>query len=104
VLGSVDVSICFFLILVNIFLISHSRPHSRFLLQNERFAFNELVNSSVLPSFTSDMVLRHPEQHAKAVNRVSVPILDKEAHVSYYCCYLKKSRNRLQAFMKGLQQ
>jgi DNA-binding transcriptional LysR family regulator len=78
-------------------------PHSRFLLQSERFAFNELVNSSVLPSFTSDMVLRHPEQHAEAVNRVSVPILDKEAHISYYCCYLKKSRNRLQAFIKGLQ-
>jgi DNA-binding transcriptional LysR family regulator len=77
-------------------------PHSRFLLQSERFAFNELVNSSVLPSFTSDMVLRHPEQHAEAVNRVSVPILDAEAHVSYYCCYLKKSQNRLQAFLKGL--
>jgi hypothetical protein len=68
------------------------------------FAFNELVNSSVLPSFTSDLVLRHPEQHAEAVNRISVPLLDEEAHVSYYCCYLKKSGNRLQAFTKGLHE
>jgi DNA-binding transcriptional LysR family regulator len=78
-------------------------PHSRFLLQSERFAFNELVNSSVLPSFTSDLVQRHPEQHSGAVNRVSVPILDEEACVSYYCCYLKKSKSQLQAFIKGLQ-
>jgi DNA-binding transcriptional LysR family regulator len=77
-------------------------PHSRFLLQSERFAFNELVNSSILPSFTSDMVLRHPEQHVEAMNRTSVPILDEDAHVNYYCCYLKKTKERLQAFLKGL--
>jgi DNA-binding transcriptional LysR family regulator len=77
-------------------------PLSKFLLQSERFAFNELVSSSVLPSFTSDLVQRHPEQHSEAINRVSVPILDEEAHVSYYCCYLKKSKSLLQAFLKGL--
>jgi DNA-binding transcriptional LysR family regulator len=79
-------------------------PHSRFLLQNERFAFNELVSSSILPSFTSDLVQRHPEQHARATHRVNVPILDEEAHVTYYCCYLKKTKDRLQAFLKGLQE
>jgi hypothetical protein len=79
-------------------------PHSRFLLQNERFAFNELVSSSILPSFTSDLVQRHPEQHAGSTHRVSVPILDKEAHVTYYCCYLPKNRERLQAFLKGLPE
>jgi DNA-binding transcriptional LysR family regulator len=70
-------------------------PHSRFLLQNERFAFNELVSSSILPSFTSDLVERHPEQHAGVTHRVRVPILDAEAHVSYYCCYLKKNKGTL---------
>jgi DNA-binding transcriptional LysR family regulator len=75
-------------------------PHSKFLLQSERFAFKELINSSVLPAFTSDLVLRHPEQRADAANRISVPILDPEAHVSYYCCYLKKNRTRLQSFIK----
>lgn len=77
-------------------------PHSRFLLQNERFAFNELVSSSILPSFTSDLVKRHPEQHDGATNRVCVPILDDEAHVTYYCCYLKKNRQLLQGFLKML--
>jgi DNA-binding transcriptional LysR family regulator len=79
-------------------------PHSRFLLQNERFAFNELVSSSILPSFTSDLVQRHPEQHAGATHRVSVPILDNEAHVTYYCCYLKKTKEQLQTFLKGLPE
>ncbi|MCM1561873.1 MAG: LysR family transcriptional regulator [Butyrivibrio sp.] len=79
-------------------------PHSRFLLQNERFAFNELVTSSILPSFTSDIVQRHPEQNnTSAANRVTVPILDEEAHVTYYCCYLKKHENQLQCFIQQIK-
>lgn len=74
-------------------------PHSRFLLQNERFDFFELVNSSVLPSFSSDMVQRHPEQNP-SVDRVNIPILDEEAHVTYYCCCRKKYENRLQVFIQ----
>jgi hypothetical protein len=48
------------------------------------------------------MVIKHPEQYPEVSGRVSVPILDEEAHVSYYCCYLKKSKSLLQAFLKGL--
>ena len=79
-------------------------PHSKFLVQNERFAFNELVNSSILPSFTSDLVLRHPEQHSAPVSRNIVPILDEEAHVSYYCCYLKKNRNQFKSFIREIER
>lgn len=56
-------------------------PHSRFLIQNERFAFEELAQSSVLPYFVSDITLRsngHPK------GRIVVPILDKEASVTYF--------------------
>lgn len=56
-------------------------PHSRFLVQNERFAFDELVQSSILPSFVSDLTIRI---NGKPENRIVVPILDKEATVIYF--------------------
>ena len=56
-------------------------PHSRFLVQDERFAFDELVQSSVLPSFISDEIIK---RHGKPENRIIIPILDKEATVTYY--------------------
>lgn len=74
-------------------------PHSRFLTQNERFAFNELVNCSVLPSFTSDITQRYPEQYPENKDRVNIPLIDDEAHVKYYCYYLKENSNRLKEFI-----
>lgn len=67
-------------------------PHSRFLVQNERFAFDELVQSSVLPSFISDVIIR---LMGKPENRAIVPILDPEASVTYYAVCLKENRKRL---------
>lgn len=67
-------------------------PHSRFLIQSERFAFDELVQSSVLPSFISDVIIR---LIGKPENRVIVPILDPEASVTYYAVCLKENMKKL---------
>ena len=64
-------------------------PHSRFLVQNERFAFDELVQSSVLPSFVSDITIR---LNGKPENRTVIPILDEEATVTYYAVCLKSNK------------
>ncbi len=66
-------------------------PHSRFLVQSERFAFDELVQSSVLPSFISDVIIR---LMGKPENRVVVPILDPEASVTYYAVCLKENMKK----------
>lgn len=79
-------------------------PHSRFLLQNERFAFNELVNSSILPSFTSDIVMQHPEYHPPVIGRSIVPILDEEAKATYYCYCRRKDLTLLNAFIHELKR
>lgn len=57
-------------------------PSAHFLLQEEQFAFAELVRASALPSFTSDAAMKvgTPEDH-----RITIPILDEEAHATYYC-------------------
>lgn len=67
-------------------------PNSRFLVQSERFAFNELVQSSLLPSFVSDITVR---LYGSPENRKIVPILDPEATVTYYAVCLKKELNRV---------
>ena len=63
-------------------------PHSRFLVQNERFALEELVASSVLPCFVSDITL---ETDGPPPGRTVVPILDSEAKVTYYMVCLKNT-------------
>lgn len=56
-------------------------PHSRFLVQTDRFALSELIAASILPCFVSDITMA--EEGAPA-NRVIVPILDPEASVTYH--------------------
>lgn len=73
-------------------------PDARF-LEQEDVAFEELVKSSALPSFATDVVLR---REGNPVNRVNIPILDKEANVTYYCLYKPRGRNDLSAFLKTL--
>ena len=68
-------------------------PNTKFLLQNERFAFYELVHSSILPNFTTDLAIK---QDGIPEGRVVVPILDKEAKVTYYLCCLEKNKKLYQ--------
>lgn len=55
-------------------------PDTRF-LEQEDVAFNELVQFSALPSFTTDVALR---REGSPKNRINIPILDEEANVTYY--------------------
>ena len=73
-------------------------PDTRF-LEQEDFAFDELVKTSALPSFTTDVVLR---REGNSSNRVNIPILDEEANVTYYCLYKPSARNDLSGFIKAI--
>lgn len=68
-------------------------PHSRFLVQSDRFAFNELVQSSVLPSFITDVAI---QRYGNTSNRKIIPILDTEAKANYYAVCLKTSEHKIQ--------
>lgn len=56
-------------------------PDSRFLTQSDRFNFNELIQASSLPAFTSDLAEKYTEIPS---GRVNIPISDKESAVTYY--------------------
>ena len=65
-------------------------PDSRFLTQNDRFSFNELVQASTLPSFITDLSEKH---RITPPGRIYVPISDAEAAVSYYLvCKTEKAK------------
>lgn len=73
-------------------------PDTRF-LEQEDIAFEELVKSSALPSFTTDVALRRT---GDTVNRVNVPILDEEANVSYYCLWRTAEQNNWSDFFRAV--
>lgn len=73
-------------------------PDTRF-LEQEDFAFDELVRASALPSFATDVVLN---REGTPSNRVNVPILDEEAHVTYYCLYRPSGRTDFSRFLHTL--
>lgn len=65
-------------------------PDSRFLTQNDRFSFNELIQASSLPAFTSDLAEKYTEVPS---GRINIPISDKESTVTYYLvCRAEKKK------------
>lgn len=56
-------------------------PASRFLVQTDAFAFDELVTSSSLPCFTTDYFT---DLQARYPGRVCIPLTDVQASVTFY--------------------
>ena len=79
-------------------LAAQKMPDTRF-LEQEDVAFDELVRSSALPNFATDVVLN---REGNSLNRINIPILDEEANVTYYCLYRSSGRNDLSGFIKTL--
>lgn len=75
-------------------------PSTKFLLQNERSTFNEIVKASTLPSFTSNLSIK---REGKITNRVIIPLSDDEAHVTFYLSILSKNKRHYQEFFKAIE-
>ncbi|MCM1106701.1 MAG: LysR family transcriptional regulator [Blautia sp.] len=63
-------------------------PSSRFLVQDNDFAFQELVSHSTLPFFSTNLSSYSKEDME---GRVEIPISDPEANVTYYQIRLRAS-------------
>lgn len=61
-------------------------PQSHLLIQEDNAVFNELTKASALPCFSSNITIQrdHDEE-----NRIKIPFVDKEAHVTYFAIYHK---------------
>ena len=78
---------------------AETMPASRFLIQSDRFSFNELVRSSSLPSFTTDLAKKYLETADLRDLRIDVPVSDPEASVTYYRVCLKKAQKEYRALL-----
>ena len=76
-------------------------PHTKFLLQDERTTFNEIVKASSLPSFTSNLSMK---REGKIDNRKIIPITDEAAHVTFYIVFLKEQINKYAQLIKTIDQ
>lgn len=79
-------------------IVRRKMPDSRFLVQNERYTFRELVENSLLPCFATDITVN--EMQDSIVGRVAVPIEDPEVNVTYYLTCRKSMKKQLQAVFK----
>lgn len=81
------------------FIRTEKMPDSRFLTQSDRFSFEELVRSSSLPSFTTDLAKKYLETENI---RIEIPISDPEASVTYYLVCLKESQKEFRSLFSTL--
>lgn len=70
-------------------IINKKMPNTHFIVQKDT-DFDELVKASALPTFNSDLVI---QREGKVPNRITIPILDEEVNVTYYCCYASKVKS-----------
>lgn len=75
-------------------------PNSRFLMQNDRYSFAELLSASVLPSFTTNLAKEFMGIHS---DRIDIPIADDEATAAYYLVCLKEQAAQFDVLFQYLQ-
>ena len=75
-------------------------PNSKFLLQNNIEILNELIKSSAFPFFTTDAVLN---THKKFKDHCIIPIVDKEANVTYYAVTKSENKERFKDLFMALK-
>lgn len=65
-------------------------PASKFLVQTDEFTMNELVRSSSLPCFITDVVMS--DRFTDTAGRVAIPVTDPEVNVTFYLVVRKDSK------------
>lgn len=71
-----------------------------FIRQTERFAFQELVRASALPSFTTNLSIEDKTMHTDSTNRITVPLLDEVTKIQFYCSVTKKNQKYINTILQ----
>lgn len=72
-------------------------PDTRFIVQEENYAFGELLRASNLAAFNTD---RAERRFGSVEGRVTIPVTDPGASVSYYVAYKTADKSRLSAAVR----
>lgn len=76
-------------------------PNARFLLQGDTQALREVVRSSIMPSFVTDLTMRLLGLEEE---RVCVPIVDDCARMPYWCCCRKEDEKKYLRWFQTLER
>ena len=74
-------------------------PDTRFLEQSDRYSFNELLQASSLPSFTTNLAEKYTEVPS---GRVHVSISDEDATVTYYLACKREKKAAFSALFSSI--
>lgn len=85
-------------------IIQKSIPNAKFLYQEELTALTEITKYSSFPYFSSNLTTVRPQQYTVNDNRVTLPITDEVATITFYANYLKKQKNSLTPLLNKLSQ
>ena len=72
-------------------------PASKFLVQTDDFAFQELVYESTLPCFTTNLAA---DNSGMLQGRIVIPITDPEATVTYHLILSANKSNAFRGFLR----
>ena len=81
------------------FVRTEKMPDSRFLIQSDSFSFQELLRSSTLPAFTTDLAKIYLKQTS---GRIEVPVSDPEGSVTYYLVCRRETALAFRALFAAL--
>ncbi len=76
-------------------------PNARYLRQGDIGSLREVVRSSVMPSFVTDLTLR---LYGLDERRTAVPISDPEARMTYWCCCRREDEKRYLRWFQALER
>ena len=68
-------------------------PNMNFLIQSDRIIYQELAEMQNLLHFRSNFTL---EREDNFKNNISIPIIDKEAKMTFYCICKKNIKNEIE--------
>lgn len=69
----------------------HNMPHSQIILQKDRKDLMKLIQNSSLPCFVSNL---SPTAYKEQMQRISIPITDSSASITFMFVITKKDRQR----------
>lgn len=80
--------------------VEHNMPHSKYLLQDSIDALSQIIISSTLLSFATNITIStyHKEE------RTYIPVSSKEATLSFYICCLKDHISFLQPYLEVIKR
>lgn len=85
-------------------IIQKNIPEAKFMYQEEWTALAEITRYSNFPYFSTNATQASPRQYGNNDDRVTLPITDETAKMTFYANYHKSQKNRLTPLLKKFSQ